>query len=110
MNRPTLLISLAVFGFLWLLVLPRFLSLLLLIPYEHDFWWMVPCAVIVMGLPCFVVSVLIEAPVNRVFFREDMPVMVDMAATVAVVTKALAIPVRPWPAIKRHSAVVNACW
>jgi len=29
MNRPTLLISLAMFGLLWLLVLPRVLSLLL---------------------------------------------------------------------------------
>jgi hypothetical protein len=40
-----------------------------LIPYEDDFWWMVPCAVIVMVVPCFVVSVLIEAPVNLLFFK-----------------------------------------
>ena len=33
MNRPTLLISLAVFGMAWLFVLPRFLSLFLFVAF-----------------------------------------------------------------------------
>jgi hypothetical protein len=36
-----------------------------LIPYEHAFGWMIPAALLVFSVPCFIVSVLVEAPINR---------------------------------------------
>lgn len=36
-----------------------------LIPYEHDLWWMLPAALIVFAVPCFLLSIAIEAPINR---------------------------------------------
>ena len=36
-----------------------------LIPYEHDLWWMLPAALVVFAFPCFLVSIAIEAPINR---------------------------------------------
>jgi hypothetical protein len=36
-----------------------------LIPYEHDLRWMVPAALAVFAIPCFAVSVLVEAPINH---------------------------------------------
>jgi len=36
-----------------------------LIPYERDLWWMIPAALLVFSVPCFAISVLIEAPINR---------------------------------------------
>jgi len=40
-----------------------------LIPYEQDLRWMVPCALVVMAIPSFAASVILEAPVNRLFIR-----------------------------------------
>lgn len=40
-----------------------------LIPYEKDFSWMIPAALVAMAVPCFIASVLIEAPINRLFFK-----------------------------------------
>jgi hypothetical protein len=34
-------------------------------PNESDLWWMVPVALAVFAVPCFAVSVLIEAPINH---------------------------------------------
>ncbi len=42
-----------------------------LIPYEADLWWMVPAALFVFFIPCYLISVIIEAPINRLFFRES---------------------------------------
>jgi hypothetical protein len=41
-----------------------------LIPYEDEFYWMIPVALGVLAIPCFAVSVLIEAPINRFFLQE----------------------------------------
>jgi hypothetical protein len=35
-----------------------------LVPNENDLWWMVPVALAFFAVPCFAVSVLIEAPIN----------------------------------------------
>jgi len=35
-----------------------------LIPYEKDLRWMVPAALLFFSIPCFAVSVLVEAPIN----------------------------------------------
>ena len=40
-----------------------------LIPYERDLRWMIPCALAVFAIPCFVASVIVEAPVNQYFLR-----------------------------------------
>lgn len=40
-----------------------------LIPYEQDLPWMVPCALAVIAIPCFVASVVIEAPINKHLLR-----------------------------------------
>ncbi|MGC2445474.1 hypothetical protein [Candidatus Binatus sp.] len=34
-------------------------------PNENDLWWMIPVALVVFAVPCFAVSVLIEAPINH---------------------------------------------
>jgi len=51
------------------LLLPRlgipFPAIGWLLPYEEDLWWMVPAALIVFAVPCFLISVAIEAPINR---------------------------------------------
>ena len=41
-----------------------------LIPYETDLNWMIPAALMVMAIPCYVVSVAIEGKINRKFFHE----------------------------------------
>ena len=37
-----------------------------LIPYEPALWWMIPLALLFFAVPCYAVSVLIEAPINHV--------------------------------------------
>jgi hypothetical protein len=34
-------------------------------PNEKDLWWMIPAALVFFAIPCFAVSVLIEAPINH---------------------------------------------
>jgi hypothetical protein len=41
-----------------------------LIPYEADLRWMIPAALAFFALPCFAVSVLIEAPINRLVLSD----------------------------------------
>lgn len=36
-----------------------------LIPNEDDLWWIIPAALAVFGVPCFLLSVAVEAPINR---------------------------------------------
>jgi hypothetical protein len=36
-----------------------------LIPYENDLRWMLPAALVFFAIPCFAVSVLVEAPINH---------------------------------------------
>lgn len=36
-----------------------------LIPYENDLHWMLPAALLFFAIPCFAVSVLVEAPINH---------------------------------------------
>jgi hypothetical protein len=71
-----------------------------LIPYERDFWWMIPCALIVMGVPCFVVSVLIEAPVNQLFFKSAGTRLLWKATTIANACSYLVLGLLIWPAWK----------
>ena len=40
-----------------------------LIPYERDFHWMIPVALLVFAIPCYALSVLIEAPFNVIAFK-----------------------------------------
>jgi hypothetical protein len=39
-----------------------------LIPYDRDFHWMIPVALFVFAIPCYALSVLIEAPFNAMAF------------------------------------------
>jgi hypothetical protein len=41
-----------------------------LIPYESDLPWMIPIALVVFAVPCFIVSVMVEGFVNRFFWTE----------------------------------------
>jgi hypothetical protein len=40
-----------------------------LIPYDRDLHWMIPTALLAFAIPCFALSVAIEAPVNAFAFK-----------------------------------------
>ena len=42
-----------------------------LIPYEQDLGWMIPIALVVIAIPCLVVTVAVEGLVNRRFFPNE---------------------------------------
>lgn len=71
-----------------------------LIPYEHHFWWMIPCALIVMTVPCLVVSVLIEAPVNQLFLAGARTRLLWKATTIANAYSYVVLGLLVWPAWK----------
>ena len=71
-----------------------------LIPYEDEFSWMVPSALIVMAIPCFAASVLIEAPVNRLFLRDASNRSVWRATAAANAASYVVLAVIFWPTWK----------
>jgi len=71
-----------------------------LIPYEQDLWWMVPCALTVIAIPCLVVSVMIEAPVNGLLLRDVPRRSLWRATAIANVWSYAALGLLLWPASK----------
>ena len=71
-----------------------------LIPYEDQFWWMVPVALVVFAIPCFVVSVLIEAPINRALLRVELPRLAWRATAIANLASYVAVGLLIWPTSK----------
>jgi hypothetical protein len=69
-----------------------------LIPYEKDLSWMVPWALVAMAVPCFMASVLIEAPINRLFFKSAPSRAVWRATAIANACSYLLLGLLIWPA------------
>ena len=69
-----------------------------LTPYEQDLYWMVPTALAVMAIPCFVASVVIEAPINRHFLRNVDRRSLWRATTAANVGSYILLGLLIWPA------------
>ena len=42
-----------------------------LIPYEEELRWMVPAALLIFSIPCWIVSVLVEAPINGIILSNS---------------------------------------
>lgn len=68
-----------------------------LIPYEGEFWWMVPCALVVLGLLFWLVSTLVEAPFNRWLLAPADPKRIWRATLVANAWSYVALGVLIWP-------------
>ena len=71
-----------------------------LVPYEDQFWWMIPAALIVFAVPCYLISVLIEAPVNRAFLGVEPRRPMLRATAMANVASYVALGLLIWPTSK----------
>jgi hypothetical protein len=71
-----------------------------LIPYEKDLRWMVPCALAVLAIPCFVASVIVEAPVNQYFLRGAERRSLWRATAIANACSYVLLALLIWPAWK----------
>jgi hypothetical protein len=71
-----------------------------LIPYEQDFWWMIPCALAVMAVPFFIASVLIEAPINRLLLKDAPTRTLWRATALANLASYAVLGLLLWPAWK----------
>jgi len=71
-----------------------------LIPYEQDLRWMIPCALVVMAIPCFAASVILEAPVNRLFIRSVPSRSLWRATAAANLCSYVVLGLLLWPAWK----------
>jgi hypothetical protein len=68
-----------------------------LIPYEDDLSWMIPSALVAMAIPCFIASVLIEAPINRLFFKSIPSRALWRATVLSNAYSYLLLGVLVWP-------------
>ena len=71
-----------------------------LIPYERDLRWMVPSALAVLAIPCFVASVIVEAPVNQYFLRDTEKRSLWRATAIANACSYMLLALLIWPALK----------
>jgi hypothetical protein len=67
-----------------------------LIPYERDFHWMIPAALLVFAVPCYALSVLIEAPFNVMAFRTTPKKLVWRATAAANLASYLCLSLLIW--------------
>jgi len=67
-----------------------------LIPYERDFHWMIPVALLVFAIPCYALSVLIEAPFNVMAFRTTPKTLVWRATAAANLASYLCLALLFW--------------
>jgi hypothetical protein len=70
-----------------------------LIPYERDFHWMIPVALLVFAIPCYLLSVLIEAPFNVMAFRTTPKKLVWRATATANLASYLCLALLFWMAM-----------
>lgn len=67
-----------------------------LIPYERDFHWMIPVALLVFAIPCYALSVLIEAPFNVMAFKTTSKKLVWRATAAANLASYLCLALFFW--------------
>jgi hypothetical protein len=67
-----------------------------LIPYERDFHWMIPLALLVFAVPCYALSVAIEAPFNVMAFNTTPKKLVWRATAAANLASYLCLALLFW--------------
>jgi hypothetical protein len=67
-----------------------------LIPYERDFHWMIPLALLVFAVPCYALSVAIEAPFNVMAFKTTPKKLVWRATAAANLASYLCLALLFW--------------
>jgi hypothetical protein len=67
-----------------------------LIPYERDFRWMIPLALLVFAVPCYALSVAIEAPFNVIAFKTIPKKLVWRATAAANLASYLCLALLFW--------------
>jgi hypothetical protein len=78
-----------------------------LIPYEKEFWWMIPVALGVLAVPCYATSVLFEGNINlKLIDRERRSIWKATAMANAWSYGLLALFM--WPALKFEGIIMPA--
>ena len=70
-----------------------------LIPYESEFWWMVPWALLTMGILCAGMSVIVEAPIVRLILQAPSRVVWRLSA-IANVASYVTLGLTGWIFVK----------
>jgi hypothetical protein len=67
-----------------------------LIPYEKDLRWMIPAALAVFSIPCLIVSILIEAPINRMGLSNVASRLIWKATAISNLASYICLAVLTW--------------
>jgi len=76
-----------------------------LIPYEKDLGWMIPAALAVMALPCYAVSVVVEASISRRLLPRITARKVWRATFLANAASYFMLAALFWPTLKLYAPV-----